>query len=120
MSSIGVSRGWSGGRRYCPRSMAVVASFASEVDEPARTPDAGHDDGRRRPVQGGWLLAALAALTVMLGAAIPFAPVIADEPVVTWPKAGQLASSTALPLAPYRPLAMAAQVPCDALRGGGD
>ncbi|MFC5062680.1 arabinosyltransferase domain-containing protein [Actinomycetospora atypica] len=94
--------------------MAVVEDTPVRVgNDPRRT-------SRRSHVRSGWFLAALAAVTVLLGIAIPFAPVNADDPVVSWPKAGEPATSTTIPLAPYRPLAMTADVPCRALRGGGD
>ncbi|GAA4801232.1 arabinosyltransferase domain-containing protein [Actinomycetospora chlora] len=99
--------------------MAVVA--AQESRPGPTSPDAPGEDVRpRRSRAGGWWLAALAAVTVLLGLAIPLAPVVADDPVVTWPKAGAPATSTTLPLTPYRPLSFAAEVPCAALRGGGD
>ncbi len=102
--------------------MAVVAAQEDRAD-PA--PGAGpHDEmsgpPRRGPRAGGWWLAALAALTVVLGLAIPLAPVLADDPVVTWPEAGAPATSTSIPLTPYRPLSLTADVPCAALRPGGD
>ncbi len=75
---------------------------------------------RPRPGPGSWLLAGLALLTVVLGLAIPLAPVIGSDPVVTWPRAGQPVGSTSLPLTPYRPLELTAQVPCAALRTDGD
>lgn len=63
-----------------------------------------------------WGIAVLAGVTVALGAAVPLAPVTADAPVVSWPRAGEAATSTVLPLSPYRPLELAATVPCAALR----
>ena len=101
--------------------MAVVAAQDSDATPRTGAGPAGTDDAPpRRRLTGGWLLAALAAITVLLGLAIPLAPVVADDPVVSWPKAGTPASSTTLPLVPYRPLSMQADVPCDALRPGGD
>ncbi|GLZ46604.1 arabinosyltransferase [Actinomycetospora sp. NBRC 106375] len=102
--------------------MAVVAAQEGRAD-PA--PDAEPRDETVGPQRGGsraagWWLAALGAVTVLLGLAIPLAPVTADDPVVTWPKAGAPAASTSLPLTPYRPLSLQADVPCAALRGGGD
>lgn len=77
----------------------------------------------RRPSPGNWLIAVLAGLTVLLGIGVMAAPVVADDPVVTWPKAGASATSTVLPLSPYRPLDIEATVPCATLRavaaGGG-
>jgi arabinosyltransferase B/arabinosyltransferase C len=43
------------------------------------------------------------------------APVVADDPVISWPEAGQQPRSTVLPLVPYRPLSLDARVPCAAL-----
>ena len=102
--------------------MAVVAA---QEGRPGPAPGSAHDESADPPRRGGsraagWWLAALGAITVLLGLAIPLAPVIADDPVVTWPKAGQPATSTSLPLAPYRPLSLTADVPCAALRPGGD
>ncbi len=73
--------------------MAVDASPVSGDTGSAGPDDAAGDDdpsvdATRRLVRGGWILAGLAVLTVLLGVAIPLAPVIADDPVVTWPKAG--------------------------------
>ncbi|MGH3834863.1 MAG: arabinosyltransferase domain-containing protein [Pseudonocardiaceae bacterium] len=84
------------------------------------TPDAG---SRRRI---GWTIAALALITGLLGILAVLAPVIADDPVVSWPRAGQQPTSTVLPLSPYRPLQLTATVGCatlqelDARPGGGE
>ncbi|MGH3755321.1 MAG: arabinosyltransferase domain-containing protein [Pseudonocardiaceae bacterium] len=82
------------------------------------------DAARRR--RTGWTLAALALVTGVLGILAGLAPVIADDPVVSWPRAGQQPTSTVLPLSPYRPLQLTATVPCatlqalDARPGGGE
>jgi hypothetical protein len=55
------------------------------------------------------VLALLSAIGVML------APVTVNDPVVSWPRAGQQPRSTVLPLVPYRPLSLDARVPCTAL-----
>jgi arabinosyltransferase B/arabinosyltransferase C len=74
----------------------------------------------------GWTIAALALLTGVLGILAVLAPVIADDPVVSWPRAGQQPTSTVLPLSPYRPLQLTATVPCATLQtlnaspGGGE
>lgn len=66
------------------------------------------------------LLALVSAVGVLL------APVIVDDPVVSWPRAGEQPRTTVLPLVPYRPLSLDATVPCAALSaldqraGGGD
>ena len=61
------------------------------------------------------VLAGLAILTLVAALGVLLAPVIADDPVVSWPQAGQRARSTVLPLVPYRPLSLDARVPCTAL-----
>ncbi|MGB8199939.1 MAG: arabinosyltransferase domain-containing protein, partial [Pseudonocardiaceae bacterium] len=72
------------------------------------------------------VLAGLAILTLFAALGVLLAPVVVDDPVVSWPQAGQRARSTVLPLVPYRPLSLDARVPCTALsplnRGsaGGD
>jgi hypothetical protein len=63
-----------------------------------------------------WLLLALAGLTVVLGVSVPLAPVHVEQPVLTWPQAGQQPHSTAVPLVPYRPLSIQANVECATLR----
>ncbi|MDQ4011807.1 MAG: arabinosyltransferase domain-containing protein [Actinomycetota bacterium] len=74
----------------------------------------------------GWTIAALALVTGVLGILAVLAPVIADDPVVSWPRAGQQPTSTVLPLSPYRPLQLTATVPCATLQtlnarpGGGE
>ncbi len=71
-------------------------------------------------------LAALAVLTLLAAVGVLLAPVVADDPVVSWPPAGQQPRSTVLPLVPYRPLSLDARVPCAALAaldqqpGGGE
>ncbi|MCU1609341.1 MAG: hypothetical protein JWM45_1257 [Pseudonocardiales bacterium] len=72
------------------------------------------------------MIAALALVTGVLGILVMLAPVIADDPVVSWPPAGQQPRSTVLPLSPYRPLQLTATIPCatlhvlDAQPGGGE
>lgn len=68
--------------------------------------------GRRR---GCWLIAALAALCGVLGMLAILAPVEVNDPVITWPQAGQEPTSTLVPLAPYRPLQLDVTVPCRTL-----
>ncbi len=77
-----------------------------------------------RPAWRRWALAGLAALTLVSALGVLLAPVIADDPVVDWPRAGQPPRSTVLPLVPYRPLQLDATIPCATLaaldaRGGG-
>jgi Mycobacterial cell wall arabinan synthesis protein/Arabinosyltransferase concanavalin like domain/EmbC C-terminal domain len=61
------------------------------------------------------VLAGLALLTLLAALGVLLAPVVADDPVVSWPPAGQRPRSTVLPLVPYRPLSLQARVPCTAL-----
>lgn len=72
-------------------------------------------DSERSVTCRAGVLAGLAALTLVAAVGVLLAPVIAQDPVVSWPPAGQPARSTVLPLAPYRPLSLAAAVPCAAL-----
>src|SRR5918998_4313831 len=71
-------------------------------------------------------LAGLALLAIISAVGVLLAPVIVDDPVVSWPRAGEQPRSTVLPLVPYRPLSLDATVPCAALSalgqraGGGD
>ncbi|HEX2298528.1 MAG TPA: arabinosyltransferase domain-containing protein, partial [Pseudonocardiaceae bacterium] len=68
----------------------------------------------------------LAVLVLVSAAGVVLAPVIAEDPVVSWPRAGEQPRSTVLPLVPYRPLSLDATVPCATLAGldqrgtGGD
>ncbi|MFY9807588.1 MAG: hypothetical protein WAK86_10025, partial [Pseudonocardiaceae bacterium] len=83
--------------------------------------DSVHTATRRAAVLTG-----LAVLTLATAVGVLLAPVIAEDPVVSWPQAGQQPRSTVLPLVPYRPLSLTARVPCAALSaldrraGGGD
>jgi len=69
--------------------------------------------GRR----SGWVLAALAVLCGLLGTLAILAPVEVDDPVISWPQAGQQPLSTIVPLSPYRPLQLSATIPCRTLAG---
>ncbi|MHA6779526.1 arabinosyltransferase domain-containing protein [Pseudonocardia saturnea] len=75
------------------------------------------DAERRRPFV---VVIALALLTGLLGIAAVLAPVDVDDPVLTWPRAGEAPASTVVPLSPYRPLELRADVPCAALGVDGD
>lgn len=61
----------------------------------------------------------LAAGCALLGAAAVLAPVVAVDPVLTWPAAGREPTDTVLPLSPYRPLELDATVPCAAVAAVG-
>ncbi|MGP4018474.1 arabinosyltransferase domain-containing protein [Saccharopolyspora sp. 5N708] len=78
-----------------------------------RSPAATH---RHAGVSGNRRVAVLAGLTIVLGLLAVLAPVNADMPLVTWPKAGDATPSTVLPLSPYRPLDFDATIPCQTLR----
>ncbi|WP_017972783.1 arabinosyltransferase domain-containing protein [Actinopolyspora halophila] len=78
--------------------------------ENASTPSTGVS--RRRE----WRIALLAGLAVLLGALAVLAPVRVDDPVLTWPQQGERATSTVVPLSPYRPLSLNAEIPCSTLR----
>jgi hypothetical protein len=58
------------------------------------------------------VLAGLAVLTLVAAVGVLLAPVVADDPVISWPRAGEQPRSTVLPLVPYRPLSLDARVPC--------
>jgi hypothetical protein len=72
------------------------------------------------------VLAGLAVLALMSAVGALLAPVVVDDPVVSWPQAGEQPRSTVLPLVPYRPSSLDASVPCATLAalnrrtGGGD
>ncbi|MGH3832319.1 MAG: hypothetical protein ACRDRS_18070, partial [Pseudonocardiaceae bacterium] len=91
----------------------------------------GAADSPRAPLElparwRAWVLAGLAIVTLAAALGVLLAPVLAQDPLVSWPRAGQPARSTVLPLVPYRPLSLSARVPCAALSaldrrpGGGD
>ncbi len=61
------------------------------------------------------VLAGLAVLVLACAVGVLLAPVIVDDPVVSWPRGGEQPRSTVLPLVPYRPLSLDARVPCAAL-----
>ncbi|MGB9281054.1 MAG: arabinosyltransferase domain-containing protein, partial [Pseudonocardiaceae bacterium] len=83
-------------------------------------------DSVRTATRRAAVLTGLAVLTLATAVGVLLAPVIAEDPVVSWPQAGQQPRSTVLPLVPYRPLSLTARVPCAALSaldrraGGGD
>jgi hypothetical protein len=73
---------------------------------------AAGDPPERRPYL---LVAVLALVTGLLGIAAVLAPVDAADPVLTWPRAGEAPTSTVVPLSPYRPLELRAEIPCATL-----
>ncbi|GAB2919397.1 hypothetical protein GCM10027047_16200 [Rhodococcus aerolatus] len=100
-------------------------SVATERARPA-VPAPPPADGPPNPRRGSVLLVALLALaTVLLGAGAALSPVRADDPVLTWPRAGTAPTSTVVPLAAYRPLQLEVVLPATAVaalaaRGGGE
>lgn len=61
------------------------------------------------------MLAVLAVLALIAAIGAVLSPVVADDPLVSWPQAGHQPRSTVLPLVPYRPLRLDARIPCAAL-----
>ncbi|MDL5154706.1 arabinosyltransferase domain-containing protein [Actinomycetospora termitidis] len=85
---------------------ALRPADPAEDETPART----------RPVA----VLVWALVTVVLGLAVPFAPVTSDVTTVSWPAAGEPVGSTTLSLSPPRPASLDVTIPCAALRAGGD
>ncbi len=82
---------------------------------PSETAEAGAD--RRSPYA---LLSLLVGACGLLAALVlPFAPVIAERVTLTWPAPGEPAASTTAVIAPYRPSALTATIPCSTLRPTG-
>jgi Mycobacterial cell wall arabinan synthesis protein/Arabinosyltransferase concanavalin like domain/EmbC C-terminal domain len=95
------------------------ASVPLAVGTPSLVPDLKRvGPGQVARWQAG-VLAALAALTLITAIGVLLAPVVADDPVVSWPPAGQQPRSTVLPLVPYRPLSLDVRVPCATLAALG-
>lgn len=87
----------------------------------ASSPQGDGPEATRSP--GGRAVLVWALITLVLGIAVPLAPVTAKETTVTWPDpaaAPGAPASTQLALNPPRPLGFTATVPCSALRAGGD
>jgi arabinosyltransferase B/arabinosyltransferase C len=104
----------------------LMARSAVETSHPAAAPAPQRTGSWQVPRRQAAVLAGLALLTLMAAIGVLLAPVVADDPVVSWPRAGQPPRSTVLPLVPYRPLSLDARVPCTALAaldqrpGGGE
>jgi hypothetical protein len=91
-----------------------------DADRPT-SPQGGDPDTAARP--GGQTVLLWALLTLLLGIAVPLAPVTARDTTVTWPDPAAAPGapiSTQLALDPPRPLGFSATVPCTTLRAGGD
>lgn len=84
---------------------------------PDAVDDATPGDARRRRRAGArWLAPLVGLLGVVLAVALPFAPVVVDRTVVTWPQHGASPTSTTAFFVPYRPAELHAEVPCAAVR----
>ncbi|GAA2814756.1 arabinosyltransferase domain-containing protein [Crossiella cryophila] len=59
---------------------------------------------------------ALALSTVLCGLLLPFAPVLVNDPVLSWPKDPDRPESSLALLVPYRPLSLDVRLPCTTLR----
>lgn len=86
----------------------------------ADRPASPSPDGSEVPRPSGRSLLVWALITIVLGIAVPLAPVTARDTTVSWPRPGEGPTSTELALNPPRPLSFTATVPCTALRAGGD
>jgi hypothetical protein len=69
---------------------------------------------------GAIFAVAAGLLGVLAAIALPFAPVITTQTIVTWPIAGQPVASTTALFVPYRPDELTATVPCAAIRAAAD
>lgn len=98
--------------RYWPGAREPGAVTLPAVPVP---PDQDDTPAQRTTSRQSAVLAGLALLALLSAVGVLLAPVVANDPVVTWPRAGEQVRSTVLPLAPYRPLSLAATVPCATL-----
>ncbi|RDH77096.1 hypothetical protein DVS77_16810 [Mycolicibacterium moriokaense] len=63
-----------------------------------------------------WTAVLIGLCGTLVALALPFAPVVAESSTITWPAPGQPVSSSTATVAPYRPAALTASIPCTALR----
>ncbi len=83
-----------------------------ETDPPETADPAPESVAPRQ--RGLALLAAFSGLVALVcGALLPFAPVMVNEPTVTWPRDPAQPESTLLQLASYRPLSMDIRFSCE-------
>ncbi|SDN30451.1 cell wall arabinan synthesis protein [Allokutzneria albata] len=61
------------------------------------------------------VLIGAALATAVCALLLPLAPVHQDDPVLSWPQAGGRVENTVVPLMPYRPLELTAELPCRTL-----
>ncbi|MFJ9752782.1 arabinosyltransferase domain-containing protein [Streptomyces chartreusis] len=76
---------------------------------------------QRIALSWGWLrwgACAAAGLAMVTAILLPLASIKVDDPVISWPKAGQPARSTVALFYPYRPLQLDVTIPCRALLNG--
>lgn len=102
--------------------MADDSGQASAEREPPEPPDArlprrDNATPRRRPGQLRALIVGLIGL--IAGIAIPLAPVITRDVVVSWPQQGQPPESTLAFFVPYEPTELHVQVPCSVIHTAG-
>ncbi len=64
------------------------------------------------------VLLLIAMIGVLSALALPFAPVLASQTMLTWPADNAAVASSSAVFAPYRPAELTATVPCAALRAG--
>lgn len=83
--------------------------------EPAAAPPPASAPRRRWQRPTGIAVGLLALLTGLL---VPFAPVVADDVTVTWPRQGEPPESTLAFLVPYHPSQVHVHVPCPVVRAG--
>ncbi|MCP3799694.1 arabinosyltransferase domain-containing protein [Allokutzneria sp. A3M-2-11 16] len=69
----------------------------------------------RHSMVTAWVLIGAALATAVCALLLPLAPVHQDDPVLSWPQAGGRAENTVVPLMPYRPLELTAELPCRTL-----
>ncbi len=94
----------------------MSTTLSPDAPDALEQPAADGRQGARRGLLHGLLALVLGVLGIVLALALPFAPVVADRTVVSWPPAGeQPVSSTAL-FVPYRPAEVAVEVPCGAVQ----
>ncbi len=111
--------------RALPPGAGCLDETMIRADVGAR-PAAPVASGRRTRTWRVAVLAGMALFTLLAAVGVLLGPVVADNPVVQWPKAGQPVRSTLVPLVPYRPLSLDARVPCAVLAtldqrvGGGE
>jgi hypothetical protein len=106
-----------------PREPAASSSGGSAATTPAPGPGDGEGpSGGRGPRRGALVAVAVVAalLALLSAAALPFAPVRHDRPVVTWPQSAAAPVSTSLMLVAHRPAALSASTTCATARAAAE